>query len=288
MLIQSRNRNFAGAPLERRHWCGDAYSTALYNALSTTFPRAERFFITTLRKFSDGVPDQLRREIQAFCQQEAVHSREHHLFNRALSGSDCDLSKLDARINMVIDRISKQPDIMQLCATMCIEHITAVMSRELIANPAHLAKADAEQRKLWLWHASEEVEHKGVAYDTWLHATQGWSRWRRWSTKATFMAKISMGFALNRSRGVVELLRQEGYSAPRAILGLAHYTLISPGMLRRTFPAWCEFFLPGFHPWNSDDRALINRAESEYAAAMPDAAVAVREHPKKAMVRNAA
>jgi hypothetical protein len=23
------------------------------------------------------------------------------------------------------------------------------------------------------------------------------------------------------------------------------------------FPLWCAFFLPGFHPWNHDDRHLI-------------------------------
>ena len=41
-------------------------------------------------------------------------------------------------------------------------------------------------------------------------------------------------------------------------------------ILRRVFPAWCAYFLPGFHPWNQDDRALIGKYDSEYAdAAMP-------------------
>ena len=30
----------------------------------------------------------------------------------------------------------------------------------------------AEAAELWRWHAAEEIEHKGVAYDTWLHATR--------------------------------------------------------------------------------------------------------------------
>jgi predicted metal-dependent hydrolase len=32
---------------------------------------------------------------------------------------------------------------------------------------------------------------------------------------------------------------------------------VRPGMLRKIFSAWAKYFLPGFHPWNEDDRHLI-------------------------------
>ena len=35
------------------------------------------------------------------------------------------------------------------------------------------------------------------------------------------------------------------------------FAWIRPGMLRRILGAWIAFFLPGFHPWNEDDRKLI-------------------------------
>jgi predicted metal-dependent hydrolase len=38
---------------------------------------------------------------------------------------------------------------------------------------------------------------------------------------------------------------------------------VRPGMMRRVFRAWAVFFLPGFHPWNEDDRHLIKRYEAE-------------------------
>jgi predicted metal-dependent hydrolase len=48
------------------------------------------------------------------------------------------------------------------------------------------------------------------------------------------------------------------------------YVFGYPGVLRRIFPAWLAYFLPGFHPWNRDDRALIARHDSEFAdAVMP-------------------
>ena len=47
--------------------------------------------------------------------------------------------------------------------------------------------ADPESGALWRWHSIEEIEHKGVAYDTWLHATREWGRWKRWRLKSLLM-----------------------------------------------------------------------------------------------------
>ena len=49
---------------------------------------------------------------------------------------------------------------------------------------------------------------------------------------------------------------------------MAWYLVGNPGLLRRIFPAWVSFFMPGFHPWNHDDRALIGKYESEFEAAV--------------------
>jgi hypothetical protein len=34
--------------------------------------------------------------------------------------------------------------------------------------------------------------------------------------------------------------------------------------MRRIVPAWLAYFMPGFHPWNRDDRALIARHEERF------------------------
>ena len=295
LLIQSRNRHFSGAEIENRHWVGgDPIGTAFYNALSVTFPRGERFFMDVLRGFRDRAPQKLRREITAFIHQEAVHSREHACFNQQLTDSDYDLSKLEQTMNNVMDRIAGLPEIDQLAATACLEHITAIIAKELIANPAHLEHADEEQRKMWLWHASEEIEHKGVAYDTWLHATHDWSRWQRWKKKTFFMLKISQGFTKNRIKGMLELLRQDGITGLRAWTGVLHYALIGPAPFRRTMLSWFQFFKPGFHPWDIDDRYLIQLAESEYEAAILDQpekhdnVTAIKERRKSERLRKVA
>ena len=269
--IQSRNRHFANASIERRRWVGgDPFASAFFNALSVTFPKGEAFFIDTLKKFRDRMPPKLQGEIRAFIQQEATHSREHHCFNQHLGSCDLDISRLEQTIAKVMKRIRTMPEISQLVATMCIEHITAILAAEVIVNPKQLEGADDQQRKLWLWHASEEIEHKGVAYDTWLDATREWNPLKRWFVRSTFMAKISLGFAINRTRGILDLLRQDGISEIRAWTGIAHYALINPAPLRRTMWPLLQFFKPGFHPWDIDDRHLIQLAESEYEAAIMD------------------
>lgn len=269
--IQSRNRYFSGAAIERRRWIGgDPFASAFFNALSATFPKGETFFVETLKRYLGRVPPRLEREIRSFIQQEATHSREHLCFNRHLQSCDLDISRLEENIAGVVDGIRARPEISRLGATMCIEHITAILAAEVIANPVHFENADDQQRKLWLWHASEEIEHKGVAYDTWLHATSEWNPLRRWLYRCILMAKISLGFAMNRTKGILDLLRQDGISGPRAWFGLVRYALFAPAPLRRTIGPLFQFFKPGFHPWDIDDRHLIQLAESEYEAAIMD------------------
>ncbi|VWX60031.1 metal-dependent hydrolase [Sphingorhabdus sp. 109] len=269
--IQPRNLNFARAEIDRRRWVGgDPFASAFFNALSVTFPEGELFFIDSLKKFIKRVPPKLRGEIRAFIQQEAIHSREHHSFNEHLKDCDFDITLLEQAICHVVTEIRKKPEYDQLVATMCIEHITAILAAEVIGNPAHLEDADEDQRNLWLWHASEEIEHKGVAYDTWLHMTKDWNPLKCWFVRCSFMARISFGFAKNRSKGILELLRQDGISGPRAWFGLAHYLLLGKAPFRRTLRPLLAFFKPGFHPWDIDHRPLIKLAESEYEAAIMD------------------
>lgn len=271
--IRPRNRNFASAVIDRRRWVGgDPFASAFFNALSVTFPEGETFFIDSIKKFRKCVPPKLQQEIRAFIQQEAIHSREHHCFNEHLKDCDFDISRLEQAISGVVNTIRGKPEIAQLVATMCIEHITAILAAEVIANPKHFEHADEDQRKLWLWHASEEVEHKGVAFDTWMHVTKDWNPLKCWFVRCSFMAKIAMGFTKNRAKGVLDLLRQDGISGPRAWFGLVHYAFLGKAPFRRTLWPLLQFFKPGFHPWDIDDRALIRLAESEYEAAIMDEA----------------
>jgi predicted metal-dependent hydrolase len=268
LSITPRDRRFGRGRTMKRWWLdGDPIGTAFYNALSVTFPKGEGFFIESVRKFRGGTPPVLAEEIAAFTRQEVYHTREHVAFNRQVTDAGYDVAALEQAVDTRLALVRSKPPIVSLAATMALEHFTAMLAHQLLANPDHLTGADPEAAALWRWHAVEEIEHKGVAYDTWLHATNDWSRWRRWRVKALVMLLVTRNFLVDRTRGVLDLLRQDGVSGPRIWARVAWFALGRPGMLRKIMGAWLRYFLPGFHPWNHDDWALIQRAERALAAA---------------------
>lgn len=268
LTITPRDRRFGRDRGIAQHWLnGDPIATAFFNALSITFPRGEAYFIDSVRAFRDGVPDRLAGEIAAFIKQEVVHSREHLAFNRQVTDHGYDVSRLDADVTTMLDLARQRPPIASLAATMALEHFTAILAHELLSDPRHLAGADPDSAALWRWHAIEEIEHKGVAHDTWVHATRDWSRFRRWWVKSALMLVVTKHFLHHRARGMMDLLRQDGITGRRAWGGLLHYALVRPGILRRVARPWLGYFLPGFHPWRVDDRALIALADTPYADA---------------------
>lgn len=267
--ITVRDRRFGRETRQERWWAaGDPIATAWFNALSATFPRGEALFIDSVKAFRDDAPPQLRAEIRAFIRQEINHTREHLAFNRAATEAGYDMRGIDRRVEELIAQVYERPPHGWLAVTMALEHFTAMFAHEFLAHPEHFSGAETEQAELWRWHAVEEIEHKGVAYDTWLHATKDWNRWKRWKVKSVLMLIITKRFITHRFRDAAELLAQDGITGWRAKGPLLWYLIGKPGILRRLSPAWCSYFLPGFHPWNQDDRALIGKYDSQYAAAI--------------------
>jgi predicted metal-dependent hydrolase len=268
LTIVPRDRRFGRGATTARWWLGgDPVGTALYNALSATFPRGEAYFVESVRAFREGAPPKLAAEIKAFTTQEVMHSREHVQFNRRAHEAGYDLAKLETRVEERLAITRDRPPVVNLAATMALEHFTAILAHELLSDPRHLDGADPESAALWRWHSIEEIEHKGVAYDTWLHATKDWPRFKRWKVKAKVMLFVTRNFVVDRTAGTLELLRQDGITGPRAWWRYLWFAWVRPGMLRRILGAWAAFFLPGFHPWKHDDRPLIAAAERQLATA---------------------
>ncbi|MEJ5978632.1 metal-dependent hydrolase [Novosphingobium sp. PS1R-30] len=265
LAITVRDRRFSRVDKPRWWLNGDPIATAWLHSLSATFPRGEAFFIESVKAFREGVSPQLAEEIRAFVAQEINHSREHIAFNRSATDAGYDLSAIDAHVVEWLEITRSRPMIFNLAATIALEHFTAMMAHEFLLRPEYFEGAHPDSAAMWRWHAIEEIEHKGVAYDTYLHATRGWSRWKRWKLKSLVMLAVTRDFVHNRIRDTLQLLAQDGITGPRVRWKLLAYLFWSPGVLRRILPAWLGYFRPGFHPWNHDDRALIARAAADFA-----------------------
>src|SRR3954463_8871864 len=145
LSITPRDRRFGRDTATPRLWHGGRVeATAIYNALSTTFPAGEAFFVESVRAFRDGAPPRLAEEIKGFITQEAIHSREHDSFNKRAAAAGYDLSKLEAQVERRLAVTRSKSPIVSLTATMALEHFTAILAHQLLADRAHLASGDAE------------------------------------------------------------------------------------------------------------------------------------------------
>ena len=134
----------------------------------------EAFFVESVRAFREGAPPKLAEEIKAFTTQEAIHSREHDAFNTRAADAGYDLSKLEAQVEKRLGDHPRRSRRSSASRRPWRSSISPRSSRTSCSPIRGISQgADQEAAELWRWHAFEEIEHKGVAYDTWLSRDAG-------------------------------------------------------------------------------------------------------------------
>lgn len=263
LTITPRDIAFGRGQQNPRWWHGgDPVATAVFNALSLTFPQGEAFFVQSVRHYLDELPEPLRSQAADFAQQEAYHSREHMAFNRQVSGAGYETRAIDDLIREDIRIAKEQPPEVNLASTAALEHFTAILAHALLSDAGHFKDCAPEIRRLWQWHALEEIEHKGVAFDTFRHVTRDLPPRRRWIFRVLVMLRVTSDFWNERVRDLHLLFQQDGIDTPRTWRRLAAYLFLRPGLLRQILIPYLSWYLPGFHPWNHDDRRLAAEVES--------------------------
>lgn len=241
------------APIPR-HWCaGDAFRTALFNALSMSFPVGEQFFIDSVRKGWQALPpdqqERFRAEVQGFIGQEATHRRLHTLYNQHLERLGLK-NDWEARACERLKMMESVEVRHWLAITAANEHFTAILSDWLLRNPDVLGDRDPRLKTLWLWHSAEESEHKSTAFDLY-RALGGDDEWRlRW------FRRVTVFFLVDALRQTLRNLRKDGtlwkwstwQSAARTLFGRR-------GLVRQTHRPWREYLRADFHPSQQDASA---------------------------------
>lgn len=264
LTIRPRNLAFGRGQSNPRWWHGgDPIATTFYNALSLTFPTGEAFFVQSVRHYINEVPEPLRSQVADFAQQEAYHSREHMAFNRQVANAGYETKALEQLIREDMLPTKDLPPEVNLAATAALEHFTAVLAHAWLSDERHFKGCPPEIRRLWLWHSLEEVEHKGVAFDTFMHVTRDLSPFKRWMFRVMVMLQVTGDFWRERIRDFHLLFQQDGIDTPATMRRLWAYLLFKPGAIRQVFLPYLTYYLPGFHPWKHDDRKLAARVERE-------------------------
>jgi uncharacterized protein len=251
-----------------RGWHPEGLHVAhFFNALSIFFPKGETFFIDSVRHFADRVRSpRLRRDVSGFVGQEAMHSREHRRYNRALAQAGLPVAALKQALarRLALVRSLTSPE-EQLAITIALEHFTAIMADVALDAGGVFAGADPRMTAVWRWHAIEETEHKAVAYDVYAEVTAGTrsAYWRRVRvmllTTLTFWTLVFLyHLRLVRADGALWDVRGWGR--------LVRFLWLRPGVLRRLLRPWLAYFRADFHPWQHDNRDLVADWKASYAA----------------------
>lgn len=251
-------------PAVARHWNGgDAFRTALFNALSMSFPAGEQFFIDAMRRGLQHLPPerqaQFAGEVQGFIGQEATHRRIHALFNEHLARQGL-VNHWEGRIQARSARLQDMGARNWLAVTAATEHWTAIFAEHLLAHTDLLQGAEPRLRDLWLWHCAEESEHRSTAFDLYV-ALGGDTTWRK-----RIFRVVSWHFTVDLARQTLHNLWRDGSWWRLGTWASAWRVLLGPqGLVRLGLGPWRRYLRDDFHPAQADGRAgqqwLVAHAE---------------------------
>jgi predicted metal-dependent hydrolase len=136
--------------------------------LSAMFPNGEDFFVRSVRHYRDQLDDpDLREHVNQFIGQESNHRRAHRELNDRLANLGYKTRVVDWSVGFGFTQVSARvlPPQARLAVTAALEHYTATLAEVLLEDTdAQSSIGDDQVRRLLLWHALEESEHKAVSY----------------------------------------------------------------------------------------------------------------------------
>lgn len=257
MTLEVRNIEFDLNKQLSKDWLdNDPLKTAFFNALSMSFPAGERFFIDSVRHFRDKVKDpKLKQEISRFIGQEAMHSREHKKYNQML----CEArgysqrtmeGRTEAAVRLGEKKLSPEG---QLAMTCGVEHLTAILADKILKGWM-LSNVEPKIRSLWEWHAAEELEHKSVAFDVYMDIGGNYKARKR------TLRIFTVNFLLDLLTNTTYMLRKDKKLWKWSTLKSGfNFLFAKGGVLREMRSDYLMYFDPGFHPWDDDNRDLLER-----------------------------
>ncbi|MFF7362992.1 metal-dependent hydrolase [Streptomyces sp. NPDC008125] len=199
--LKPRNVSFdwENTPL---HWVpGDPFAAHTINVLHLLLPAGERWFIHVYRQVLPYIRDErLRADVIGFIGQEAVHSQAHDDVLPHLKRLGIDPTPYTAQVDWFFEKLlgdrtlppgrAREWWLRERVATIAaIEHYTAFLGDWILnADALDRRGADPTMLDLLRWHGAEEVEHRSVAFEVFLHVDGGYRRRvRTWATAFSAM-----------------------------------------------------------------------------------------------------
>ena len=191
-----------------------------------------------------------------------MHGREHEELNELLENAGVPAVAQEKFVYALLKQVEKySPKIFPLVATVALEHLTAILADSLLRNPETVEGSDERFVALWNWHALEETEHKAVAFD--VYATVMANKPIRAYFLRTFglVAATTIFLAIMYPYYIENVRRQGGLFNVKGWITSFQYQWGNPGTLRQAVKPWLDWFKPGFHPWDHDNRHFLDQID---------------------------
>ncbi|MBF6538472.1 metal-dependent hydrolase [Nocardia farcinica] len=255
--IHPRDVAFDFSTVPMHYIPGEVMATHIINVMHLVLPEGERAMAAALAEALPLISDErLAEEVRGFIGQEAMHASSHEEARRQLKRLGLEVGPMVELVAWLVDRVLGDHGLTGkaahawLCERLALfagmEHYTAVIGEWLLTNDVledkgmHPAMLD-----LIRWHGAEEVEHRSVVYDAYMHVDGSYAR------KARQALIASMGL-------LVLFIASGGYlfaKDPSPRKGRWWPLQLASASLRGVVPSFTTFFTeiprylrPGFHP----------------------------------------
>jgi len=258
--IPIRRPGFAFDASIPKHWlAGNPVATHVFNGLNLVFPDGERFFIQSVRDQLPKIEDPaLRKQVKGFFGQEARHAHEHERYFEILETQGYEIRTFLRRFHRFIELTSRWfPAPLRLAVTAGAEHYTATFGAVALEDD-FLDEAHPELRKLIVSAATEEVEHKAVAYDV-LQATHP-----GYGLRILGFAVATLSLFFWAGYGTRMLVKQDGFDRATLRRELRKLQARNGGRNARAVARRVrDYFRRDFHPNQIDDLGLAHARLAE-------------------------
>lgn len=217
LVLHARDVHFDWSELDL-HWIpGEPFATHVINVLHLLLPEGERWFVEV---FKQAVPhitdDELRQQVLGFIGQEAVHAEAHAGVLDHMEAHGLDPRPYVEQIAWLFRVVLGDRNLSdarefawlrtRLAVIAGIEHYTAVLGQWVLdARKLDQVGTDPTMLDLLRWHGAEEVEHRAVAFDLYMHVDGGYTR------RALAMGVAAVALASLWVRGVGFLVANDPY-----------------------------------------------------------------------------
>lgn len=170
---------------------GNPFVTHFINVLHLLLPEGELWFCRVYNKALPAITDPaVERDVRGFIQQEAIHGRAHRaVLDHYYQTHRIDTAPYTDRARWLFTRLLGDAPLgitlsspflirhwllFRLGLIAAIEHFTCVIGKWVLdAKALDASNADPVMLDLLRWHGAEEVEHRHVAHDLFVHMGGG-------------------------------------------------------------------------------------------------------------------